>query len=327
MKKLLSLILTLTLLGCLCLAACGETTPPEGERPPIRIGVMSGPTGMGMAKLMKDTPKAADNSAPYIFEVYTDPQQALADLAAKDLDAVCIPTNTAAAQANKTADYVSVLAINTLGSLYLLSDGDTAVSSLEDLEGKTVHVSVPGSTTKPIVEYLLAEAGVTATVEVEVDHPTLVSRMADTADDHVDILVLPEPYVSKALGQYPAYSVDLNLSTVWSDLSDNDLAMGCLVVRNEFLKENDEEIQLLLKDYKASIEYIANPDNRESAAEIIVEAGILGAKPLATNALTNLQGSIVYRDGAEMKATLVSFYDAIGLKQPTDAFYYAGIKD
>lgn len=325
MKKLFSTLLVFALLlSCALLAACGEPEPTPDGRTPIRIGVMSGPTGMGMAKLMQD--QSGKTDSPYIFEVYTDPAQALNDLSAKDLDAVCIPTNTAAAQANKKDDYLSVLAINTLGSLYLLSDEETTVQSLEDLEGKTVYVSVPGSTTKPILEYLLAQAGVNATVEVEVDHPTLVSRMSPTAADHVNILVLPEPYVSKALGQYSSYSVDLNLSTEWSARSENDLAMGCLVVRNEFLKDNDEQIQLLLKDYKASIEFIADPDNRAEAATMIVNQKILGAAPLATKALTNLDGSIVYRDGAAMKETLISFYEAIGLTPPTDDFYYEGIR-
>jgi len=325
MKKIFSTLLVFALLlSCAALFSCGEPDPTPDGRTPIRIGVMSGPTGMGMAKLMEDY--ANETDAPYTFEVYTDPAQALNDLAAKDLDAVCIPTNTAAAQANKKDDYLSVLAINTLGSLYLLSDENTEIQSLTDLNGKTVYVSVPGSTTKPIVEYLLSQAGVNATVEVEVDHPTLVSRMSPTAADHADILVLPEPYVSKAIGQYSGYSVDLNLSAEWSACSDNDLAMGCLVVRNEFLKDNDQEVQLLLKDYKTSIEYIANPDNRAAAADMIVRQGILGATQLATKALTNLEGSIVYRDGAAMKATLVSFYEAIGLTPPTDDFYYEGIR-
>lgn len=323
MKKLLSLLLTLTLLLA-CTSALVGCDPPD-ETVTMHIGVMSGPTGMGMAKMMSDH-KAEDDTA-YVFDVYTDPTVAISDLASGELDAVCLPTNTAAAQANAKEDYVSVLAVNCLGSLYLMSNSNETIDSLSDLQGKTIYVSVPGSTTKPILEYLLAQADVQATIEVEVDHPTLVSRMADNAQDPVDILVLPEPYVSKALTQYPSYTVDLNLSTEWSELSTYDLAMGCLVVRNDFLKENDSTVQAMLKEYRASIEYIADPENLDEAAAIIVEQGILGAVPLAKSALTNLSGSLVYRDGDDMKATLISFYDAISFKKPTDDFYYAGIKE
>ncbi len=322
MKKLLSLILTLTLLlTCTAaLASCGEP-----ERVTMHIGVMSGPTGMGMAKMMND--HKAEGDTTYVFDVYTNPQVAIGDLASGELDAVCLPTNTAAAQAKAKEDYISVVAVNTLGSLYLLTSENVTVTSLADLEGKTVYVSVPNSTTKPILAHLLSEAGVQATIEVEVDHDTLAKRMAEGAADRVDILVLPEPYVSKALTQNPSYSIDLNLSTEWSTLSEDDLAMGCLVVRNEFLKANESTVQAMLKEYRDSINFIANPDNLEAAAAMIVEQNILGALPLAKKALTNLRGSIVYRDGDAMKQTLISFYTAIGLAQPTDDFYYAGIKE
>ena len=46
------------------------------------------------------------------------------------------------------------------------------------------------------------------------------------------------------------------------------------------------------------------------------------AEELANSALTNLYGSIVYIDGAEMKIALEGFYTAIGYALPADSFYY-----
>ena len=311
MKKLIATILLLTT-ALLALSAC--STPDEREK--INIGVMSGPTGMGMAKLMCDT---AEDSELYAFEVYSSPTDATADLANGTLDMLCLPTNTAAALANKQADYISVISINTLGSLYLLTDENTTVSSVADLDGKTIVASVASSTTGPIIEYLLEQNGVSATVEFESDHDALVAKVKSGA---YPIVVLPEPKVTAALTQNANYSIDLNLSTEWSKVSDTPLTMGCIVVRNAFLAENKASVDAFLADYKASIEYIGANANLDASAQMIVDAGVLPKLPVAKKALANLYGSIVYIDGADMKAALEGFYDAIGLKKPDNSFYY-----
>ena len=179
MKKLISALLLLVM-AATALVACNQ------PREKINVGVMAGPTGMGMAKLMSD---AGDDSELYSFEVYSSPNDATAELANGTLDMLCLPTNTAAALANKTPDYISVISINTLGSLYLLTDGSLEIDSVEDLDGQTIWASVPNSTTGPIVNYLLEQNGVSATVEFEPDHDALVARVkAGTAP----IVVLPD---------------------------------------------------------------------------------------------------------------------------------------
>ena len=312
MKRIVSLLLLLALaIGML--AACN---PLEVDVAKINIGVMSGPTGMGMAKLMSEH---GDNSDRYAFEIYSAPTDATADLISGDLDMLCLPTNTAATLAAKHSELLSVIAVNTLGSLYLLTDADNQINSIADLEGETIYASVPSSTTKPIIEYLLKENGVNATVEFEADHDALVARVKNGT---ASIAVLPEPKATVALKQNSAYSVDLNLSAEWDKVSDTPLTMGCIVVRNDFLKENKKSVDVFLSDYKESIEYINTPANLESSAQMIVDGGVLPQLPIAKGALSNLYGSIVYLDGAEMKSALEGFYTAIGLALPSDAFYY-----
>ncbi len=313
MKKLISLIL-LGAMVALMLFSCNS--PDVRDDVEIDIGVMSGPTGMGMAKLMNDV---GEDSDKYDFEIYSAPTNATADLASGELDMLCLPTNTAAALANKEADFITVLAINTLGSLYLLSDADTTITSIADLEGKTIYASVPSSTTGPIINYLLKKNDVNATVEFEADHDALVAKIKDGT---APIAILPEPKVTAALTQNTAYSIDLNLSTEWSKVSSTPLAMGCIVVRNDFLKEHKAAVDKFLEDYKASIEYINNSENLDEAAQMIVDAEIIPALPVAKKALKNLYGSIAYIDGAEMKSTLENFYAAIELQKPSDSFYY-----
>ncbi len=318
MKKFLSFLLLLAL-ALTVFVSC----KPQDDGAKIVVGTLAGPTGMGMAKLIADTP---EDSTLYEFKVYSNPQTAIADLTAKKLDMLCLPTNTAATLSSK-AD-ISALAVNCLGSLYLLAKKDTKVESFADLEGKTLTTSVKGSTTEPIVDFLLEKNHVNATVDVALDHDALV---ASIVKGEVEFAVLPEPKVTAALMQAKDYEVKLNLSTEWDKVSDGSLAMGCIVARNEFINEHKGAVNRFLDDYKASVDYIADDSHLDESAETIVNAGVLPKLPIAKAALANLKGSIVFQEGKEMKETLVSFYgvllesapDSIGGALPSDGFYYA----
>ena len=314
MKKIISSLILMTLL-ILSFTSCFSNV---GNAAKINIGVMSGPTGMGMAKLMNDN---KDNTDKYEFRIYNDPNSATADLANGTVDMLCLPTNLAANLSIKQKDYISTVAINCLGSLYLLSDGSITVNSINDLEGKTIYTSVKTSTTGPILRYILAEAGVNATVDdsTYADHDSLVAAIKGGS---VELAVLPEPKASAALMQSSQYSIALNLSSEWELVSSEPLTMGCIVVRNDFLKGNKASVDAFLSEYKASIEYIGNKDNLEAAANMIVENDIIPKLPIAKSALANLYGSISYIDGDDMKNALVAFYNAIDNAQPSDEFYY-----
>lgn len=283
----------------------------------VTVGVMSGPTGMGMAKLMNDY---KEDNEKYDFKVYSSPNDAIADLANGTVQLLCLPTNTAATLATKENDYISVIAVNCLGSLYLMTDQNTKVDDIKDLDGKTIYASVKNSTTGPIIDYLLEKNNVNANVVFEPDHDALVAKIAK---GEVSIAVLPEPKVSAARLQNSSYSVDLNLSDEWNKISSDPLTMGCIVVRNDFLKSNKTTVDVFLRNYKDSIEYIGNESNLEASAQMIVDAGVLPKLPIAKNSLSNLYGSIVYIDGIEMKEALNAFYDAIGQAKPSDEFYYS----
>jgi len=311
MKKIASILILLTIIiGIFSSCAKDETT--------IRVGVMSGPTGMGMAKLMKDSLDLGD-SAQYKFEVFSSPNTATAELASGELDMLCLPTNTAAALASQKENYISVAAINCLGSLYLMTDSETEIKSISDLSGKTIYASVPNSTTGPIIEFILEKNNVDATIEFVADHDALVAMIAK---NEAQIAVLPEPKATAAKIQNSAYSIDLNLSTEWSKVSELPLTMGCIVVRCDFLAEHSSAVDDFLKKYEESINYINEPDNLDNSAQMIVDTGVLPKLPIAKSALKNLYGSIVYIDGEDMKEALEGFYTAINLSKPGSEFYY-----
>jgi NitT/TauT family transport system substrate-binding protein len=116
------------------------------------------------------------------------------------------------------------------------------------------------------------------------------------------------------------YSVDVNLNDEWAKVSNTPVAMGCIVTTQSFIDNNKAAIDSFLLEYKASVDFIGNMENIDTAKTYIVDAGIMGAAPAAQSALKNLSGAIVYKDNT--KEILDAFYGAIGETKPDDNFYY-----
>lgn len=326
MKKLLALTLTLAL-TLLTLIACTPDEPEAEKATELRIGYMSGPTGMGMAKFIHDNGGKAGNEN-YKFKSYENTSLATADLLAGNIDVICVPTNEAATNYLKSKD-TTVLAINTLNTLFLLTDENTSITSFEELEGKTVYTCKNG-TPKMILEHLLDAAGINATISTNVNGKEILTPKdlgAKIVAGEVDIAVAPEPIVTSSTlerkaAQKPAYSIDINLDTVWKANHSTALTMGCIVANSNFAATSKELINTFLDEYKASINFVSDSKNIDTAAEYIVESGIMAKAPAAKSALKNIGSAISYIDGADMKSALEGFYAAIGIEKPDSNFYY-----
>lgn len=319
MKKLIALLLLLTMCA-LPLVSCGE---PDNTK--IRVGFLAGPTGMGMAKLIYDNGGVETGNEKYSFEKFPNTEKAKAALTAGQVDVICLPTNEAVAYYNDTDDNLTVLAINTLNTLYVLSDGNNNVESFSDLAGKTVYTCSDG-TPNEIVEYLLKTAKVNATVSTEFDGKTIKTPAdlgALVTNGSLPIAIVPEPMVTASTLKNQSYSIDLNISDVWEANCDTPLTMGCIVASKTFVDEHKSVIENFLDEYKASIQFIDDKNNIDASADYVVKAGVMDKAPAAKKALTNLSGAIKYIDGNEMKEALKAFYKAVGVSEPKkDAFYY-----
>ena len=321
MKKIIALLIVLTLALSLCigLTSCKD----NDEATKIRIGCMTGPTGMGMAKLIVDNGGINGNDK-YEFTLYTDTVAAKNDLASGKIDLICYPTNDAANFYHSVDNNVSVISINTLCSLFLLTDGTTAISSFEELNGKTVYTCKNG-TPRMILQYLVDLYDLDITVSYTVDGKEMATPFMLREQiilGNVDIAVAPEPIVTAATLQNKSYSVDLDLSDAWNAKIETELAMGCLIGNRDFISQNKTEINAFLDEYKTSIEYMSNPDNIDSASNYCQQVGIMEKAAAAKKALLNLGDAISYRDGDEMKEALIVLYNALNIEIPNDEFFY-----
>ena len=303
----------------LALSSCSKTAK-------INVGYLTGPTGIGMAKLIHDNGGVNGDSDKYSFTKFSgneSVQLARAALLNGSCDIVCLPTDNAAAFYAQDSS-LTVLSINTLGSVYLLAKGD--INSISDLDGKTIHTCVNG-TPRKILNYIIEESGINATVSTTyngtaIPSPDSLKTLLADENCEIEFAVIPEPLVTQVVINNSNYSVQLNFNDVWNNMTDSALTMGCIVSTKDFVNNNKKAVDAFLAEYKASIEYMNSAENADSAANYIVDAGVIGAVRIAKDALSNLRGSIAYIDGAEMKAALIGFYDAIGQAKPDDAFYY-----
>ena len=324
MKKILSFLLIFVLsLGMLF--SCGDEEPSVGEngKTNIKVAVLNGTTGFGMAHLMEQNAnKKASNN--YTFTVEKEGTDIIAQLINGTVDIAALPTNAASVVYNRTQGAVKVLAINTLGVLYVL-DTSGEIKSIGDLEGKTIYC--PAQNPQFILNYLLKKNNINATIDTTYSAPAdLQQALAANKLGENAIAVLPEPMVTITQKANSAVKVALDLTAEWDKVNDSQLVQGCVVVRNEFLKKNKDAVESFMAEYKTSIEYLKT--NTTDAAKLVVKYGIFANEGVAKLAIPKC--NVTYMDGADMKAAMIGFLTAmksvapasIGNDLPTDDFYF-----
>ena len=338
MKKIISLLLAVSLIVALFTACDSKpSSQPEGEeeKPQVtfRIAGMTGPTGMGMVKLMADAEKARQQEDYtgniYDVQVFGTAREITPLLIQGQLDVAAVPANLAATLYRKTEGRVQVVAVNTLGVLYIVQKGE-AVTTIEDLKGKTIYTTGKGTTPEYTLRHVLSENGIDPDKDVTIEFLSEATEVGAkiAATDGDIIAMLPQPYVTAVMAQNSGVTVALDMTEEWAKISDQNLVTGVLVARKSFIEENKEAFADFMADYKASAEYVnANVDE---AAGFVVKYGIVRREPVAKKAIPRC--NIVYADGREMKAMLESYLgvlyrqnpESTGGKLPDEAFYYMG---
>ena len=294
----------------------------------IRVGGLKGPTTMGLVKLMEDAENGeAQNS--YEFTMVTAADELTAMVAGNQVDIALLPANVASVLYNRTDKQVSVVDINTLGVLYLVS-GDTSITSIDQLAGKTVYLTGKGTTPEYAFNYILSAAGLTAE-DVTLDFRSEATEVAAILAENPDAIgLLPQPFVTVALSQNDSLSIIMDLTEEWDKLQAEDsgsrLVTGVTIVSNEFLAEHPDLVNTFLEEHEASALYTDN--HPAEAAELIAAAGIVAQAPIAEKALPYC--NITCITGEDMKGALSGYLEvlyeqnpeSVGGTLPDDAFYY-----
>ena len=300
-NTLISLLLALCL--CLSLCACGASAPVPDKNLELRVMTLNGTTGFGMAPLIAASGegKAALN---YSFSVETDASNVTAALVNGDCDIAALPTNAAASLCNKTGGKIQVLALNTLGVLYLVTDGSVEIGSFADLDGRTVYV--PAQNPSIIFSALCKANGVQ--VEIDNSYAQPAELNAAVASGEVALAVLPEPLLTIARAQNKQLVVALDLTEEWDKVNaPGSLVQGCVVVRTEFAAAHPTELKAFLEEYGASVALLGS--DPAAAAEKIVETGVFSNASVAEKAIPRC--NLCFITGEEMQQRLSAFYEIL----------------
>lgn len=357
MKVTVKKLLALSLVLCLILAGCGPKEPaptdqpsaepsasvqpssepspsPAPERAKVNLAVLSGPTGVGAAKLMADDETDVTTN-DYTVTVCADNQQVMAGLTNGEFDIAAIATNVASTLYNKSQGGIQIAAINTLGVLYILGPADKPISSLSELAGKTLYATGQGANPEYVLNYLLSENGVDPAADLEVVWGTADEVNVAMLQGKADYCMLPVPAATaleaKSEGKL---SAQLSLSDAWDTLENgSQLTMGCVVVRTEFAQENPQVVRDFLTEYKGSIEYMSEPGNladstEANPAKLVEHYGIAPSEAIAAKAIP--QCNLVCITGEDMRGAIQGYYEvlfsadptSIGGAIPDDGFYF-----
>lgn len=313
-----------------------ETAPEESkteqeastDQEPIQVGALRGPTAMGMVQLMNEDASGDNNR--YEFTIAGAPDEITTLLAKGDLDLAAIPANLASALYNKTDGAIEVVAINTLGVIYIVENGES-IKSIEDLRGKTIYASGKGATPEYVLNYILSMNGIDpekdVTIEWKSEHAECAAALANS--EHA-IAMLPQPFVTIAQKNNEAIRIALDLTEEWNALQRNEdtastLVTGVIAGRKEFLEANPDRVSEFMDAYGTSVNYVN--ENPEEAAALIGEYEIVPAE-VAVKAIPYC--NITFIEGTDMQEKLSGYlsvlYDqnpqAVGGALPDDDFYY-----
>ena len=326
MKKLTSLLLSVVLL--VSLLACGASAKTNSA---VRVAGLKGPTTMGLVNLLA-MEENGTASQKYDLQLYGAADEIVPKLIKGEVDIAAIPANLAATLYQKTKGGIQVMAVNTLGVLYIVESGES-VSSVADLRGRTIYASGKGATPEYALNYILSENGVDPEKDVNIEWKSEHAEcLAALLAEENAVAMLPQPFVTTAQMKNDKIKVRLDLNAEWDAVqagsdAPSQLITGVVAARKAFIEENPEAVAAFMESYAASVEFVnANVDE---AAELIGKYEIVPAA-VAKKAIPAC--NIIFLAGGEMRQALSGYLNvlfeqnpkAVGGALPGEDFYYGG---
>lgn len=313
MKKFFALLLVCVM--ALSLSACALADEP------VRVAALKGPTAMGLVQLFET------HAEEYDVLIAGSADEVTPKLIQGQIDIAAVPINLGSVLYNRTQGQVQLIAINTLGVLYVVEKGGETVNSLADLKGKTIYATGKGSSPEYALTYLLKACGLDIAADVTVEwksEPTEVVALMAQSDSAV--AMLPQPYVTVAGNQVEGLRVALNLTEEWDKLDNGSrLITAGIIVRREFAEQHPDKVAAFLEQFAASAAYVN--ENVAEAAQLVEK--YIGVKaPVAQKALPAC--NIVCIAGEEASGILPGYlqtlYDlnpaSVGGALPGEDFYW-----
>lgn len=330
---ILTMALAVGLIGCSVAstqAAATAATTQAATTTPVDVNVASlkGPTSIGLVSFMQRA-KSGECANNYSFTIAGTADEVVPKVISGDIDIALVPANVASVLYNKTDSGVSVIDVNTLGVLSVVT-GDASIQSFSDLAGHTVYMTGKGTTPEYVMNYLLEQAGIADQVTLEFkSEATEVASVLSSGPTAIG--VLPQPYTTALTTKNTSITAPISLTDVWDQTvgdSGSRMVTGVTIVRNEFLQEHPDVVADFVREQSDSVDAV-NADSSGNA-QLVVDAGIVDNAKVAEKAIPSC--NLVCLKDAEMQKALSGYLGvlytqdptSVGGKLPGDEFYWLG---
>ncbi|MDR1099608.1 MAG: ABC transporter substrate-binding protein [Treponema sp.] len=295
----------------------------KGSAEEITIYAIKGPSGVSMIRLFEQPPQAAGFQIR--VEALAQADLIAAKFIAGEAKAGILPANVAAKIAS-SGKGIQIAAVTGTGMLSLLS-ADPAVTSIDDLRGKTVEVAGQGVTPDYVFRKILLRRGITPGEDITLSYSLAYPEIAQSLiAGRISLALLPEPFATMARAGKPELALVGNIQDEWVKAGgEGNYPMTVLAVDAALAAAQPGLVAAILDALRDSTEWVIhNP----AEAGALVEKHELGLKAQVTAAAIP-RSSYVFIPAAEAQPSLEALYRAflefapasIGGALPPDSFY------
>lgn len=202
MKKILIIILTIVLAGCV-FVSCADDNGAQT----ITICLPDGATALAVAKLMRDF---TYEDYTVNFEIVAGASDITAKISQGAADIAILPTNIATKMYSSNID-IKLISSNVYGVLYLV--GTEQITSLNQLIDQTVYCIGQGGTPDFMLQFLLSQAGILdrVTINYQTDGSAIIPLLKTGV---AKFALLGEPAATMST-QKAGATVMFNMQTEW----------------------------------------------------------------------------------------------------------------
>lgn len=235
----------------------------------LKVLTPDGLPALSLAKMMTTVHEIDGNKIEYKIEKLSD--ALVVEMLKREGDIAIVPSNFAAQLYNKKLGY-KILGTVGWGSFYVISREN--IDSLEELKGREIYTFGKGLTPDIIFESILKSKGIEKK-DIKINYLSSGNEVAALyLGKKADIVVVPEPILSKILSKSLGTNVISNLNEEWKNLVNSDLGypQSTLVIKEEVYNSNPKLVDEFVSQLKTSVASLYK--NRDESIKYIQNSSI-----------------------------------------------------
>lgn len=239
------------------LAGCGSPAAGDGDQSTIRIGYPSDTASYGDLYVCQDEGIFAKHGLNVELTLLKTSSQLVAALSS---DAVQIAGGDGRAIATGALEDADLRMISLkLPKYFVEMFGGQDIKSIEDLRGKKIGVTAPGSVTDSATRLLVADKGLEGDVEI-INLASLSALMSAAKSGDVDAIVTapPQGVSTEEQGWHKI-----------TDMTNYDTAGSVYAITGDYAKNNAETVDKFMKADLECLAYLQKDANREASIDAI----------------------------------------------------------